>query len=174
VFTLAGDGERVEAGGRVFEVAYTPGHASHHISFFDRASGVAFVGDAAGIRIEGSYVRPPTPPPDIDVELWTRTVERINAWSPETMFLTHFGPSGNVRNHLQSFLDNLEAAADWVRCSLGEPGTDEERARRYAEYLRGELEKHLTSEQIRPHHVGAAFEVSWHGLARYWRRRGLA
>jgi glyoxylase-like metal-dependent hydrolase (beta-lactamase superfamily II) len=171
VFTLAGDGERVEAGGRVFEVAYTPGHASHHISFFDRASGVAFVGDAAGIRIEGSYVRPPTPPPDIDVELWTRTVERINAWSPETMFLTH---SGNVRNHLQSFLDNLEAAADWVRCSLGEPGTDEERARRYAEYLRGELEKHLTSEQIRPHHVGAAFEVSWHGLARYWRRRGLA
>src|SRR5262249_2125632 len=118
VFALAGDGERVEAGGRVFEVAYTPGHASHHISFFHRSSGIAFVGDAAGIRIDGSYVRPPTPPPDIDVELWRRTVERIEAWSPDTMFLTHFGPSGNVRNHLQSFLENLENAADWVRRSL--------------------------------------------------------
>ena len=41
--------ERGPAGGRTFEVAYTPGHASHHVSYFDPSSGIAFVGDTAGV-----------------------------------------------------------------------------------------------------------------------------
>jgi glyoxylase-like metal-dependent hydrolase (beta-lactamase superfamily II) len=171
VITLSGAGERIEAGGRVFDVAYTPGHASHHVSFFDASSGVAFVGDAAGIRIRGSYVRPPTPPPDIDIELWKQTAARIEAWGPQTMFLTHFGPSGSVRHHLQSLVENLTSAAEWVRRSLAEPGTDDEKASRYAEYLTRELRRHLSDDEIPPHRVGAPFEVSWHGLARYWRKR---
>jgi glyoxylase-like metal-dependent hydrolase (beta-lactamase superfamily II) len=170
VITL--DLQPITAGGRTFEVAYTPGHASHHVSFFDRSSGVAFVGDAAGIRIKGDYVRPPTPPPDIDVELWTGTAARIEAWDPGTLFLTHFGPSGHVRPHLQSLVENLRASAEWVRASLAAPGTDEERARGYAEYVDRELQRHLTDEQILPHLVGAPFEVSWLGLARYWRKKG--
>ncbi|HYS24608.1 MAG TPA: MBL fold metallo-hydrolase [Vicinamibacterales bacterium] len=170
--TLRGGGDRVEAAGRAFDVAYTPGHASHHVSFFDRSSGVAFVGDVAGIRIRGDYVRPPTPPPDIDVELWIDSAARVERWDPATMFLTHFGPSGRVRPHLQSLIENLRASAEWVRVSLSEPGTDEERAQRYAEYVSRELRRHLTEEQILPHHVGAPFEVSWLGLARYWRKKG--
>jgi glyoxylase-like metal-dependent hydrolase (beta-lactamase superfamily II) len=172
ITTLPGAGERVDAGGRTFDVAYTPGHASHHVSFFDASSGIAFVGDAAGIRIAGNYVRPPTPPPDIDVELWTQTVARIDAWGPQTMFLTHFGPSNDVRTHLQSLIENLTTAAEWVRRSLLEPGADDEKARRYAEYLVRELSRHLTDDQIPPHRVGAPFEVSWLGLARYWRKKG--
>jgi glyoxylase-like metal-dependent hydrolase (beta-lactamase superfamily II) len=171
IVTLDTTGGRVAVAGRAFDVAYTPGHASHHISFFDASSGVAFVGDAAGIRIHGSYVRPPTPPPDIDVELWKQTAERLDAWGPQTMFLTHFGPSGNVRNHLQSLIENLTTASEWVRRSLMEPGTDDEKARRYAEYLARDLRRHLTEDQIPPHRVGAPFEVSWQGLARYWRKK---
>jgi glyoxylase-like metal-dependent hydrolase (beta-lactamase superfamily II) len=163
----------IAAAGRVFDVAYTPGHASHHVSFLDRSSGVAFVGDVAGIRIRGDYVRPPTPPPDIDVELWIASAARVERWDPATMFLTHFGPSDHVRPHLQSLAENLRASAEWVRASLLEPGSDEDRARRYAEYVNRELQRHLTDEQILPHHVGAPFEVSWLGLARYWRKKGL-
>jgi glyoxylase-like metal-dependent hydrolase (beta-lactamase superfamily II) len=176
VITLAGNGSRmepIEAGGRTFEVAYTPGHASHHVSFLDASSGVAFVGDVAGVRIAGDYVRPPTPPPDIDVELWTQSAARIEAWEPQTMFLTHFGPSEHVRTHLQSLIENLSTAAEWVRQSLLEPGTDEEKARRYAAYVGRELSRHLTDDQIPPHRVGAPFEVSWFGLARYWRKKGV-
>src|SRR4029453_564332 len=67
-------GERIEAGGREREGAYTPGHASHHVSYFDRSSGIALVGDVAGIlRGAGQYVLPPTPPPDIDLEAWRHT-----------------------------------------------------------------------------------------------------
>ena len=72
-------GERIEAGGRTFDVAYTPGHASHHVSYFDDSSGVAFVGDTAGVCINGGYVLPPTPPPDIDVEAELDAVRPIVA-----------------------------------------------------------------------------------------------
>src|SRR6185436_171758 len=88
--TLRG-GERIAAAGRRFEVAYTPGHASHHVSFFDGESGLAMVGDTAGVCVDGGYVLPPTPPPDIDVEQWRESVAKIEAWSPATLFVTHFG-----------------------------------------------------------------------------------
>ncbi len=69
--------EQVTAGGRTFEIAYTPGHASHHVSYYEPSSGVAFVGDTAGMSVDGGYVLPPTPPPDIDIELWRGSVSRI-------------------------------------------------------------------------------------------------
>lgn len=73
-----------------FEVAYTPGHASHHVCYF--RDGVAFVGDMAGVRIPPyDLTLAPTPPPDIDVEAWERSIDAIAAWEPETLALTHFG-----------------------------------------------------------------------------------
>ncbi|MDX6675759.1 MAG: hypothetical protein QOH11_3177, partial [Solirubrobacteraceae bacterium] len=45
---LSGDGSEVVHG---FRVAYTPGHASHHVCYLHENSGWAFVGDAAGVRI---------------------------------------------------------------------------------------------------------------------------
>ena len=40
--TLTGR-ERVEVAGRVLEIAYTPGHAAHHVSYFDRDTGLASI-----------------------------------------------------------------------------------------------------------------------------------
>jgi hypothetical protein len=71
-------------------------------------------------------------------------------------------------------MENLTTAAEWVRRSLLEPGTDDEKAGRYAEYLSRELSRHLSEDQIPPHRIGAPFEVSWQGLARYWRKKGGA
>jgi glyoxylase-like metal-dependent hydrolase (beta-lactamase superfamily II) len=164
-------GERIEAGGRTYDVAYTPGHASHHVSYFDAASGVAFVGDTAGVCIDGRYVLPPTPPPDINIEQWRDSVAAIEAWSPGTLFLTHFGPTMSVRPHLQSLMENLERAAGWVRETLDESGTDEERAAGYAERLRHDLRRHMTEAQMAAYPIAAPFEQLWQGLARYWRKK---
>ena len=47
-------GERIAAGGRHLEVAYTPGHASHHVSYFSPDTGVAFVGDGVPVKLRAS------------------------------------------------------------------------------------------------------------------------
>lgn len=169
--TVLEGGEHIDAGGRSFEVAYTPGHASHHVSYYDRSSGVAFVGDTAGVCIDGGYVLPPTPPPDIDIEAWNGSVARIDAWSPQTLFLTHFGPVQSAEPHLQALLENLEATAGIVRARLSEPGTDEEKTRRFADDLQRELRRHMTDAQLAAYVVAAPPELLWPGLARYWRKR---
>src|SRR5919106_216091 len=109
---LAG-GERIMSAGRSLDVAYTPGHASHHVSYFEPSASIAFVGDTAGIRRgTGVYVMPAAPPPDIDLALWRASEERILAWSPDTLFLTHFGPFHGARQHFQQLMDRI---AEWSR-----------------------------------------------------------
>jgi glyoxylase-like metal-dependent hydrolase (beta-lactamase superfamily II) len=165
-------GERVHAGGRTFDVAYTPGHASHHVSYFDASSGVAFVGDTAGMSIDGGYVLPPTPPPDIDLEAWATSIARIEAWSPSTVFLTHCGPVNAVRPHLQAFQENLAMTAALVRESLQEPGTDEERSGRFVERIRLEMRRRMPESQVDAYFSTSPFHLLWLGLARYWRKKG--
>jgi glyoxylase-like metal-dependent hydrolase (beta-lactamase superfamily II) len=164
-------GERIDAGGRTFDVAYTPGHASHHVSYFDRSSDIAFVGDTAGVCIDRGYVLPPTPPPDIDIELWKESVARIEAWNPSTLFITHFGPITTVRRNLQALLDNLDLISGLVRRLLKQPGTDEDRTQRFGQELRQELRRHMPESQIPTYSIAAPLELLWLGLARYWRKR---
>lgn len=173
IVVLSG-GECVEAGGRVFEVAYTPGHASHHVSYFDRASGVAFVGDTAGICIDGGYILPYTPPPDIDIELWQESVARIEAWAPQTIFLTHFGSIERPVPHLRTLLEHLERAAEIVRSRLSESVSEEEQVRRFADDVRREMRRHMSEEQVTAYSLTAPPELLWLGLARYWRKKAAS
>ena len=164
--------EQVFAGGRTFEIAYTPGHAAHHVSYWDASSGVAFVGDTAGVSIDGSYVLPPTPPPDIDIELWRASVARIERWNPGTLFLTHFGPVEAVRPHLARLLDHLDVTAALVRDSLQGPGSDDERSLAFGDDLRRELRRRMPEAQVSAYESAAPFHLLWLGLARYWRKKG--
>jgi glyoxylase-like metal-dependent hydrolase (beta-lactamase superfamily II) len=99
-----------------FHVEYTPGHAKHHVSYFHRDSGHAYVGDMAGIRIPPSgVVRAPTPPPDIDVEAWLESLERIEAQGPTAVVLTHFGRVDDVAGQLAAVREALRFQADLAR-----------------------------------------------------------
>ena len=91
--TLVGDGDEVFG----MRVAYTPGHASHHVSYFHEDWGWAFVGDVAGVRIPPvDHTLMPTPPPDIDVEAWLDSLALVESWSPRTIAVTHFGAHEDV------------------------------------------------------------------------------
>ena len=162
-------GERIEAGGRRFEVAYTPGHAAHHISYFDRESGVAFVGDTGGVCVDGGYVLPPTPPPDIDLELWNESVETILSWGPDALFLTHFGSVRTPRSHLRTLQEHLRQAAEVARALLEEDADDEARRDRFVAWIEREMLRH--GPDARLYGAAAPLALSWYGLARYWRKR---
>jgi glyoxylase-like metal-dependent hydrolase (beta-lactamase superfamily II) len=164
--------ERIAVGARELEVAYTPGHASHHVSYFSAEAGIAFVGDTAGIRLNpGGYILPPTPPPDIDLELWRTSLARIRRWRPDTLFITHFGPHGAAPAHLAEMEDHLERVAGIAKASLAGDGTDEAREAWFAEEIRRELRRRSSLEDARAYEIAGRFDLNWRGLARYWRKR---
>ena len=167
---LAG-GERITIGGRAFDVEYTPGHASHHVSFFDRESGVALVGDAAGVKLRpGGFVMPPTPPPDVDLEAWRDSLARIERRRPDTLFLTHFG-AYPIAGHLGALSDHLEIVSHLARTSLAREGTDEDREAWFSDELRRELSRRVDEADAGAYELAGRFDLNWRGLARYWRTK---
>ena len=165
-------GEREKVAGRNLEVAYTPGHASHHVSYLDTATGIAFVGDTAGIRIANQpCVLPVTPPPDIRLEQWSTSLEQIRAWRPDRLFVTHFGPATGVSDHLAEFQDRLQRWSQVVRESLQTDDDDAERARRFAQQVATELKTRMSEDEAAQYAQGMSPELCWYGLARYWRKR---
>lgn len=169
------DGDRFGEGrgGRSLDIAYTPGHASHHVSYFDSSSGIAFVGDAAGGRIrDGKVVLPATPPPDIDTGVMLESVNRILEWRPDRLFVTHFGPATHVKHHAALLEERLIAWSARVQESLLEEGDDAARAARFAEWVLAHLREVLSEEQVAAYELGAPPDLSWYGLARYWRKKG--
>lgn len=166
-------GERLPVSGRLLDVAYTPGHASHHVSYFNADSGIAFVGDTAGVRpIQDGMVLPPTPPPDIDLERWVASLEAIGAWHPDTLLLTHFGPHGQTDAHLAELRDRLELVGDLARRSLEQDGDDPAKEQWFVDGLRRQLRQHLSEDEALSYEVSGRFDLNWRGLARYWRKRG--
>ena len=166
-------GETVSVVGRELKVEYTPGHASHHVSFFDTASRVAFVGDTAGIlRGSGTYVMPPTPPPDIDLEVWRTSEQKILAWDPDTLFLTHFGPQQGARQHFQNMFENIEAWSRVIRRLLADNAlADEERQQKFIEEAYLELKRRVGEEEAENYTKAGGLNYSYQGLARYWRKK---
>jgi len=165
-------GERITEGGRELEVAYTPGHASHHVSYFSADTGIAFVGDTAGIRIQpGGFIMPPTPPPDIDLAAWRDSLHRITQWHPDTVFVTHFGPHAPGGAHLTEVAANLELTASLVKASLSRPEGDEDREKWFTEELRRELRRRMSESEAQAYEVAGRFDLNWRGLARYWSKQ---
>lgn len=139
-----------------FHVSHTPGHASHHVSYFDGDSGRAFVGDTACVRIPPSaFVMPPTPPPDIDLELWLSSLEAIESWNPDSLGLTHFDAIDDVPAHMETVRERLTEQAGRARRMDAE---EFERA------LRADVDSEAMLQAVPP-------EQQWAGLRRYWDKR---
>lgn len=101
------EGAELAVGERVLRALYTPGHAIHHVAFYDPAHSEIFTGDVGGVRLEeSSYVRPPTPPPDLNLEDWSASIARLKALRPQTLYLPHFGA---VTGDLDAHFDELRA-----------------------------------------------------------------
>ena len=156
---------RVLRGGESLEgwdVAYTPGHASHHVSYRHRDSGWVFTGDTAGVRLPpGDLLLPPTPPPDFDLEAWRASIDTIAAWEPQALAITHFGDYHDVGEHL----DRLREAL--ARCTERAGRTDRDG---YAEALRAELRETLSERDAASFAEAMPPQDQWPGIDRYLAR----
>jgi glyoxylase-like metal-dependent hydrolase (beta-lactamase superfamily II) len=166
-------GQRVHVAGRVLEVLYTPGHAVHHVSYRDLASGEIFSGDAAGSRLEGfSYVRPLTPPPDLDLEKWDRTLDLLVGYNPPALYLTHFGRHEGIKEHLAELRLHLR---EWEALVLAGLRAGHDRTT-IAASLQRNGDRELLIRQASPDIIAryestSAYAMNAAGYERYLRKR---
>jgi glyoxylase-like metal-dependent hydrolase (beta-lactamase superfamily II) len=167
---LAG-GERLEVAGRRFDVLYTPGHASHHVSYLLDGESL-LTGDAAAIRFPGSRViRPATPPPETDLDIWEASIQTMKDPKPQRLLLTHFGEVTAVEEHLDKVLEKSHEWAEAVLEGLRRGESDEELAARIRGLSLEELEREGASpEVIERHRVTSHDEMTVQGLKRYWQK----
>ncbi|BAW00954.1 metallo-beta-lactamase [Thermus thermophilus] len=163
------DGEVVALGGLEVQAVETLGHASHHHAY--RVGDLVFTGDIAGVRIAPGPVLPPTPPPDIHLESWYASLDRLLALRPKALYLTHFGPYEDVEAHLQALRETLEAWAGWVLHRLKEGLSEEEMVRRFEAYWHEGLRGAGVDEAgMRLYALADPPFMNLQGLVRYWRK----
>lgn len=110
------EGDRLPLGrGRAIEVMYTPGHARHHLVYFEPETGAALVGDEVGVCFpHGHAVQPNTPPPDFDPMLITEQLHRIAERRPAFLGFAHYGPHREPAAALHEAEDRLWEWVRWV------------------------------------------------------------
>lgn len=173
IVAFEGEREEVEvAGGRV--LAYdTPGHAYHHLAFYEPESKSMFSGDVTGVRMpERSYVRPPTPPPEVDIEAWLGSIQKIRQIQPDSIYPTHYGRYDDVSRHL----DELEARLNNWSAFVSERLQENEDRDEIAVLLRdkGDAEMRdagLSGEDSADYDLAGNYVMLTDGLIRYASKR---
>ena len=148
---------------RGFRVEYTPGHASHHVCYLHEETGDAYVGDVGGVRIPPAALTvAPTPPPDIDLDAWRRSLETVEGWRPRALCPTHFGRFEDVE-------DQLDRLREWLgtwSARAAEGDRDAFVSAVEAE-VRGAVDPDVADRMIQ----AAPPDQLWQGLERYWRKQ---
>ena len=137
----------------------SPGHASHHVCYVG-SDGTLYAGDAAGVRIlPGRHVLPVSPPPDVDVEAWHRTIDELERRAPERLALIHFGIVEDVAEHLARLREQLDLWSERVRDGMTQD-----------EFV-STAQRDLEDEHAPYYERAAPLWQSYLGLDRYWQKR---
>ena len=167
------DGDVLKIANRRLEVHYAPGHASHHVIFYDVHSGELFSGDAAGVRLQGvDYVRPPTPPPDLDLEAWSHTIDKLKQLRPDVIYLAHFGPVYLPIKHLERLREKLFSWGDFVLGAMRDGKGESEIAEMLEKHANADLLRVAGNDRsLKRYDLSASYQMSVQGYMRYWRKK---
>ena len=166
-------GDILTIAGRRLEVHYTPGHAVHHVIFFDVHSGELFAGDVAGVRLQGiDYVRPPTPPPDLDLEDWSASIDLLRRLRPDVLYLGHFGPSRNPSLHLTHLRERLSAWGNLILNAMREGKDESEILALFKAQTEPELQRvSRDPRRLERYDIATNYPMTVQGYMRYWRKK---
>ena len=168
------DGDKLDlGGGRRLDLLYTPGHAKHHIAAYDTDTGALFVGDSVGVKMPGmTTIRPATPPPDFDLVLAERTLQRYRDLNPAVVYLAHYGAVDPPQEALQEASDRLQVWAETAESAYHEHDEldhiTQTLARRFAdEVMRTDADPEAEARVS----LLSGFESNAAGLLRYFKLR---
>jgi glyoxylase-like metal-dependent hydrolase (beta-lactamase superfamily II) len=108
------DGMTMALAGRPLLFIDTPGHAMHHHCVWDERSRGIFTGDTFGLSYRefdtarGAWIMPTTTPVQFQPEALRRSIERLLAFTPQQIYVTHYGPVGDVPRLATLFLGQLD------------------------------------------------------------------
>ncbi|MBI4277970.1 MAG: MBL fold metallo-hydrolase [Armatimonadetes bacterium] len=160
------DGAQITLGSRRLTALDTPGHARHHLAYFDEASGDVFTGDVTGVAVSGvRHVRVPTTPPEFDPGAWRASIARLRALGLRRLLPTHFGP----HTWIDSLLRQLEEGLDQM-VEMGRESADLDAATlaaRLKEASLVELTRVGHPEALTTYEVIVGSDLSAQGLLRF-------
>ncbi|MCD6432033.1 MBL fold metallo-hydrolase, partial [Candidatus Bathyarchaeota archaeon] len=109
----AADGMVIDLGDDVkLKVVETLGHASHHLSYYDRLSDGIFTGDSAGIYVDKADVVVPTSPPPFRLDIALASIDKMMMLKPKSLYYTHFGKGTDAVERLRMYKEQLKL---WAR-----------------------------------------------------------
>ncbi|MCS6928075.1 MAG: MBL fold metallo-hydrolase [Saprospiraceae bacterium] len=171
-------GEIIEAVGLRFRAWYTPGHATHHLAWEVSEPGgnaVVFTGDVAGVCINGHYVVPPCPPPDINIEDWLSSIQLLHALPASTLYLTHFGLVEDKVRHLHDLEKRLLAWANWMKPYAQRKAQVEEVMPEFLAFVREDMTAAgIDAATAACYEAANPAFMSVAGLLRYWNKKLFA
>ncbi|MBQ0148563.1 MAG: MBL fold metallo-hydrolase [Flavobacteriaceae bacterium] len=162
------DGQTIEFGDVEVEVIYTPGHAVHHNAY--KIGDVIFTGDVGGVRINNGPVVPPCPPPDINIELWKQSIDKLRSLKPEALYLTHYGKQENPNEVFDELEIVLDQWANYIKPFYEDNIPSDKIVPLFVEFTEKQFkEKGLEKDQIQTYEYANPSWMSVNGLLRYWK-----
>lgn len=145
---------------------FTPGHATHHVSW--QWGENIFTGDVGGVKlIKNGPIIPPCPPPDIDLEAWLISIDKILSKNPKFLWLTHYGKINNPPDHLKELKETLKMLFQLVESNMIEDNLEE----KFNELIQSIYSKYsLTKSDIKKYEVSNPSNLSLNGILRYYRK----
>ena len=168
--TVLQDGDIVRLGPLEVRAIATPGHASHHHIYHWEDN--VFGGDVAGVRLGGGPPIPPFVPPELHIESWLESIEKIHALQARKLYLPHFGPvEGSISLHLDALAECVRRWAIWFRDRIRSGQSKEQLISAFAEYVAEELHAAgATEQEVHDYECADPSFMAVGGALRYWQK----
>jgi len=164
------DNETIKIGEKEFTALYTPGHAKHHIVW--KYGETIFTGDVAGVKIENGPVVPPCPPPDINLEDWNQSIDKILDQDAKRLYLTHYDAITDIESHMSDLKIMLNDWAFWIKTEMDKGRTAEQMTPDFMEYTAHQLSERGVNEiGLKQYEAANPSWMSVAGLIRYWKKK---
>ena len=168
---VAEDGQKITVGDLTLTAIHTPGHAEHHISW-GIENDILFTGDIGGVRMPGyDYVRLPLVPPELHLEKWHTSLEKLLAMNFKRVAPTHFSIFDDAEAHLNSALDAVDETSRWLDEVMPAQPTVDELGVQVVAWMQAQAQiKGVNEETLQVYEIANPLHMSATGLARYWRK----